>query len=220
VLLETVIAAESGSPARVDLVDAFRESRSPVLGAAMTRFLTSPNAALVSIGLRGSLLGGDSSVIVAARRNYAALSAAPGWAAFLQDVKTGYVNTDPRAVETLGQVAIDAGAGADLRVAAAGALARMHTLGSLPYLAQLLTDSNASLRTMAVGGLAMFANNVPIDGHEPAPGPWKYRTDETIAHSAFDETVIGQREPYFLGFWETWWRQNQRELESTPARAR
>jgi hypothetical protein len=59
----------------------------------------------------------------------------------------------------------------DLRVAAAGALARMHTQPNLPYLAKLLTEKSTMLQAMGVGGLASFANNVPIGSHEPAAGP-------------------------------------------------
>jgi len=66
---------------------------------------------------------------------------------------------------------------------------------------------------MAVGGVSSFANNVPIGSHEPAPGPWSFRTDDTIAHSAFDETTIGKQESYYLTFWQSWWQQHQSALQ-------
>jgi len=50
----------------------------------------------------------------------------------------------------------------------------------------------------------MFANNVPIGSHEPAAGPWPYRTDDTIAHSGFAEANVP--------FWQNWWQQHQSEL--------
>ena len=83
---------------------------------------------------------------------------------------------------------------------------------SLSYLAQLLSDQNSALKAMGVGGLSSFANNIPIGEHEPAPGPWTYRTEDTIAHSVFDESAVSQRESYFIGFWKDWWNANQVKL--------
>jgi hypothetical protein len=130
----------------------------------------------------------------------------------MDDIKRRYQNTSPQAVQNLGQVATDASCGIELRVAAAGALARMHTQQSLAYMARLLEDSDITLRSMGVGGISSFANNVPVGSHEPAPGPWKYRTDDTIAHSAFDAAIVGSNEAYYVGFWRSWWRQYQGEL--------
>jgi HEAT repeat protein len=100
----------------------------------------------------------------------------------------------------------------DLRIAAAFALARMHTQQALPYLAILLADPSPSLKTAAIGGLASFANNVPIGSHQPAAGAWQYRTDDTIAHSAFDEATVERQESYYITFWTGWWQQNQKTL--------
>ena len=108
------------------------------------------------------------------------------------------------AIQTLGEIATDPSVGVDLRMAVAGALSRMHTRQTLPYLAGLMMDRDITLRSLAVGGLASFANNVPIGSHEPAAGPWPYRTDDTIAHSGFDGSDVS--------FWQTWWRQNQSKI--------
>jgi hypothetical protein len=74
----------------------------------------------------------------------------------------------------------------------------------LPHLATLLNDKNVTIRTFAAGGMASFANNVPIGSHEPAAGAWTYRTDDTIAHSGFDAANVA--------FWQAWWQQNQSKL--------
>ena len=79
----------------------------------------------------------------------------------------------------------------------------------MPYLARLLDSPDATLRTCAIGGLAMFANNVPIGSHEPAAGDWAWRTDDTIAHSAMDQGVISNNAAYYIGFWKSWWAANQ-----------
>lgn len=80
------------------------------------------------------------------------------------------------------------------------------------YLAQLLADPSPTLQAAGVGGLASFANHVPIGSHEPALGDWKYRTEETIAHSAFDESLVRQLQAYYVGFWRDWWQQHHANL--------
>jgi hypothetical protein len=205
VLVEMLVPIEAGVYGPYNrLIDIFRESRSPVLAAAFTRFLSRSDADSVCVGLRGSLLGGDPSVISTIQRRYAALSSARALPALLDEIKHYYVDTAPQTIQTLGQIATDMSAGADLRAAAVGALARMHTKQSLPYLARLLGDQDGALRSMAAGGFAMFANNVPIGSHAPAPGAWPYRTDDTIAHSGFAEANVS--------FWQQWWLQNQAAL--------
>ena len=129
--------------------------------------------------------------------------------------KTEFTNPDPAAVAILGRLAASAD-NAGVRAAGAAALARAHTRAALPHLARLLDQPELTLKTLGVGGLAMFANNVPIGSHHPAAGDWPYRTDETIAHSAMTESVISAREAYYVGFWKSWWLQNRDKLILTP----
>jgi hypothetical protein len=212
VLVEMVITVEASAALPYDLVAIARETRSPVLTAAFSRYLAKQDPALFLLGLRGSLLSGDPSAIQTAQQQSAALSSVRGWQALVQEIKIYYVNNSPQAVQILGQVATNTSVGLDLRSAAAGALARIHTKQSLPYLAALLAEQDGTLKAMGVGGLASFANNVPIGSHEPAPGAWQYRTNDTIAHSAFDPRTVGARESYYVGFWQNWWQQNQNTL--------
>jgi len=212
VLLEVIVASEAGAPTWVDLIPTFRESNSPVLAAAFARFLSKQDAELTAIGFRGSLASGDPSVLLTIHQNYATLSSAKGWVPLLQDLTWYYLNPAPEAVQALGQIAVDSTTGMDLRIAAATALAKIHTRPSLQYLAPLLETQNLSLLTAAVGGISGFVNNIPIGGHEPAAGAWKYRNRDTMSHSIFDERAISQRRAYYVDFWKSWWQQNQTEL--------
>lgn len=212
VLLEMVTATEAGAHMPFDLVDNLRETHSQVLVAAFKRFLANSNTDLSMIGLRGLVATGDPLSILTMQQKYMALASKGGWPALVREVKFYYLNTAPNAVESLGQIANDTTAGIDFRIAAATALARMHTQQTLPHLAKLLDDQNGALKSIAVGGMSGFANNVPIGSHEPARGAWPYRTSESISHSAFDETVIGRQESYYVGFWKAWWQQNQVSL--------
>ena len=205
VLVEILVAVESGAPVPSEqLIGIFRVSKSPVLAAAYARFSSKPDIELACVGLQGSLVGGDVSVLSKVRQRYGELSSARSWPPLLDEIKRYYVDTTPQTIQSLGQIATDTSVGSDLRAAAAGALARMHTKQSMPYLAKLLTDPDGGLQSMAVGGLSMFANNEPIGSHEIAPGPWPYRTDATMAHSGLSVSNVS--------FWQTWWQQNQSAL--------
>ena len=212
VLLEVVVAIESGAPAPVDLLWAFRESNSPVLGKAFSRFLAKADKRLRIVGLRGAVIGSDPGIIGVIHQDRAALAADGAWRLLVDDIKYHYVNASPEAVQSLGQVAVDQKEPMDLRIAAAAALARVHTRQTLPYLARLLDAEDMWLKTAAVGGMASFANNVPIGSHQPASGSWPYRTEETILHSTFDHGAIVNRGAYFVGFWKSWWHEHQGKL--------
>jgi hypothetical protein len=215
VFLEMVITIEAGSPTSpvaYDLIDDFQQTHSAVLAAAFNRFLSNQDPNLRSVGLRGALLNEDPATILTVRQNYAALSSTAGWQDLLDQIKFYYLNTGSQAVQILGQLATDVSVGLDLRIATGIALARMHTQQTLPYLAALLNDPNPTLETAAVGGMASFANHVPIGSHEPAAGAWQYRTDDTIAHSAFDEVTVQGQASYYIQYWKSWWQQNQPTL--------
>ena len=113
----------------------------------------------------------------------------------------------------LGKLATNKDTVPELRVAAGGALARLHTKEALPYLAKMLDSPNITMRTYAVGGLAMFANNVPVGGHEPAAGEWPYRTEGTIRHSVMSERAVAENEAFYVGFWKDWWSEHRGDLE-------
>jgi hypothetical protein len=204
VFAELVVATEAGEILPFDLVEDFSVSPSPVLSAAFARFLSNKDPRLVAIGVRGSIASGDPACILALKRNHAALSSNWAWPSLLNEIRFSDLNTGQRAIQILGQVATDRTVDADLRIAVADALARMHTQQSLPYLAALLSDPNSTLRGTGVGGMSSFANNVLIGSHEPAPGAWPYRTSETIAHIGFD--------PSQASYWQNWWTQNKSRL--------
>jgi hypothetical protein len=204
VLLELVAATEAGGKTGVDLVAIFRLNRSPVLEAAFRRFLSTSDPNLSELGLQAMLAAGDASAIESVQQRYASLATRPTWLEIVQEIGQSYVTADPGAVRALCLLAVNPKTPQELRVATARALARVHTKQALPFLAQLLDSPDPSLRTFAVGGLSMFANNVPIGSHEPAAGEWPWRTDDTIAHSAMDGSNVA--------FWKSWWTANQTAL--------
>jgi hypothetical protein len=100
------------------------------------------------------------------------------------------------------------------RAAAAGALASIHTPGAVLQLGTALNDSDFEIRWRAIGGLSMFANNVPLGGVSPAAGVWPFRSADTIKFSVFDRNVVNKDEARYLTFWRQWWDQNQGQIQT------
>ncbi len=189
--------------------------RSPAVREVFRRFASSNTPRLRSMGLRSSLRDGEITSLVSFESGQRDLQGTAYWEQLVERLRFDFTNPDPAAVAILGRLTTSA-ENAGLRTAGASALARIHTRAALPHLARLLDQPELTLKTLGVGGLAMFANNVPIGSHHPAPGDWSYRTDETIAHSAMSESVISAREAYYVGFWKNWWLQNRDKLGLTP----
>jgi len=214
VAVELVTVVESGNGSLYpDLVTTALEMPSPVFDAAFRRFVGGGVPALVCTGAAGLLAEGDAAIPGTVLKNYAAWSSMVNWPRVILEMATAYVSADSQALATLGSLATGEKIPTDLRVAAGTALAAIHAPASLQALASLLDDPNVDLEAAAVGGLSMFANNVPVRGHGPAAGPWKYRSNDTIEHSAFDEGLIRNRGPYYLQFWKNWWTQNQADFQ-------
>jgi hypothetical protein len=179
--------------------------------ALFAQFRSSKNPHLRAAGNRASVLGGGDHALAQFEQT-ALTQTASERAAVTEEIKYYLAATDPLVVAQLGRFARSETSPAELRKASLTALARSHTRESLPYLAGFLDHPDAEMRSLAVGGLAMFANNVPAGQHHVAPGDWKYRTDETIRNSAMDATII-QNTPSIVAFWKSWWAQHQAELK-------
>ncbi|HEY3742964.1 MAG TPA: HEAT repeat domain-containing protein [Bryobacteraceae bacterium] len=107
-----------------------------------------------------------------------ALATSSSWASVIDELRTWYLPGNIADINVLGTVTANPDSRVELRIAAASALARLHSRETLPLLAQLLAEPNSRLQALAVGGFASFANNVPAGSHQPAAGDWKYRTKQ------------------------------------------
>jgi hypothetical protein len=168
------------------------------------------------IGLSGQIRSGNLSALAAAAQDASSFAAVK--------VEDGILNmairdqlrpADPATLAVLGQAADNASGPSPFREAAAHALAAVHSLSTLPYLAALLADPDANLQIEAVGGIGSFANGLPVQTPDGVPGlaylqpagTAPYRTSGTQAHFALGRSAIGQ-----LSFWQQWWSQNQAAL--------
>jgi hypothetical protein len=200
----------------IDLAQHFPiQNRSPLMRSVFRQYAARAGADtsdLAITGLRGALEESDIGALATVERHRASLSRSMGaWYSLQRVISEKFRNTSPAAVTTLARLTAPA-PDRDLRVAAATALAAIHTKEALPHLAALLDDPDRELQALGVGGLAMFANNIPIGLHHPAPGEWKYRTEETMRNSVMSADVIARDPGRYLGFWKTWWAAHRAEL--------
>ncbi len=160
-------------------------------------------------GIRTLIQQGDAGAIRKLGTEYQRFrSDARGWQEITRAVLVELPQA-PGVTAALGSLAAANLSDAPLRAAAAGALARIHDREALPHLARLLDDHDPEIRAYAVGGLAMFANNVPIGQHHPAPGDWPFRTSATMDRSTMSPGAIARDPAKYIGFWKDWWRDNQ-----------
>ena len=214
IALEVLASFEVGLPSRYDLAGVYKDTRSPVLLAAFKSFKMSTDKELAALGHAGSIATGDASSIEAIHQNAKTLSTAQRWDSVLFEIQQFRDPANVNAITALENIVSDQSALLPLRQAAGISLGAIHARHSLPYLAALLTEPSLTLRTAAVGGLALFANDVAIGASSPGARPSPYRDDQTIAHSAWDERIVG-RDGSYTSFWQAWWLTHRAELTAS-----
>jgi hypothetical protein len=214
VMLEVLGAMASGEPwppgGRIDVLGEYQADPTASERSVFQQWMQGGSPQLITTSLRALLAEGNAAALTRVATD-TSLQGNPAASSIFDAVKL-LRSTDAGTVALLGQMAVNGSSAAGLRAAAATALAWIHTQQAVPYLAQLLNDPSVTLQAAAVGGLAGFANNVPVGAHEPAAGAWAYRTDDTIAHSVFSEAAITARPTYYLSFWQVWWQTNRAAL--------
>ena len=196
----------------IDFMWEYRTSSSPEIKSIFLQAASSPNLRIQALALRAGISEGSETAFaqmeqLVARKVYSAFSGLE------EEIQNYFKTPDSSAVASIGRMATSTEAPSSLRKACLTALARIHTRPALTYLAHFLDSSDVELQSLAVGGLAMFANNVPIGGHGPAAGSWPFRTEDTLKHSAMDPRVL-MAKPNIVGFWKHWWEEHRSELVS------
>ena len=196
--------------------------QSAVVPLVYQRLSGSASARLRVLGVSGLLRGGGGAALASAAQLAPTLSAYPvEGGILLSSLRNYYRTSDATAVASLGRAATDStDPNSAFREAAAHALAAIHTAPALPYLAALLDDSDAQLRTEAIRGIGSFANGLPVQtaagapslAHLQLPTAAPYRTDETMRNFALGPGVIGNNQDSYLQFWKQWWSANHAAL--------
>jgi hypothetical protein len=204
-------------------------------GADIHRKLAASSISGVSmLGRLGLIHEGNPGQLQALSENGTALSAVPITSSFAKGNRTltvshpkGYdtyefliarnvesiTNGNTSTVGELGKLLRTSSSGR-IKFAAARALQKIHTPLAVTFLAPLLWDKDPALRAEAIGGLACFANNMPIiDYTKPSSGinlnlAGPYKSQATVDHFTIGTQTISQDEAYYLDFWRTWWSTN------------
>jgi hypothetical protein len=190
----------------IDPESAYTAAPTATVRSVFYRWLHSDSPMLASLSLNVLLGAGDTSALAGLMSDKRLRSSWVQPGAY-DGLKYHFKNADTTAVQSLGQLVTDNSNSLDLRIAAATSLWRIHTRQALPFLAEMLDSPDSTIRSCGVGGLASFANHVPIGSLEPAAGEWRWRTDETIAHSAVKDSQDS------IHFWKNWWAANQASLK-------
>jgi hypothetical protein len=198
------------------------ELNSPVVALHFQRLSNSTSTRQQVFGLSGLIRGGSGTALATAAQpatDFAGYPLENG--ILLQSVRDYFRATDAGAISTLGSVAADSSnPNTAFREAAAHALAAIHTVATLPYLATLFNDPDTILRVEAIGGMGAFANGlaiqtmagVPSLAYLQFPPTAPYMTATTRANFALGSQAIERDEASYLSFWKQWWSQNKAAL--------
>ena len=195
---------------------------SPVTQVLYQRMSASASPGQRILGLSGLIRGGNRAAFSAASEAAASLASFPlETGVLLLSISAEFRAADSNSVAALGQAAVaSANPSLPFREAAAHALAAIHTLDALPYLATLLDDPDPNLRIEAIGGFSSFANGLPTQtasgvpslAYLQLPATAPYKTADTVANFAMGKQAISQNEAKYLSFWRSWWSQNRAAL--------
>jgi len=195
---------------------------SPYTSLLYQRLSTSLSLAQQIIGLSGLIRAGSGASLSSAVKEQAGFVSSPTEnSILLLSIRDFFRAPDSASVATLGQAVVDqTNPNTPFREAAAHALAAIHTVATLPYLADLLGDQDLSLRVEAVGGMGAFANGLPVQTPAgvaslaylrfPASAP--YMTVATRANFALGRQTVERNEAAYLSFWRQWWLDNKTSL--------
>lgn len=206
-----------GRGALFDLAHMVRSHWTELPESAYHALLVSPSPKVVEAAAAGLIGYGRGDAVLAhieARRHQIGPHERK---ALLAEVAARTRQAEAGEIQRLGLAATLAGEPMDARVAAAAALARVHTAPTLPFLAALLADPDQRLQALGVGGLAAFANNTETGSFAIRPGPWEYRTEETIRMSVMDESAFAARSEEYLSFWLGWWDSHRGRVAAASA---
>jgi hypothetical protein len=208
--------ANGGGHELADLQFDLDKLASPVVMVLYQRMSAANSAEQKILGLSGLIRGGNTVALRSAIQATSALTnPSVEYGVLLRSIQDEYRAVDSVSVAALGQAAVNSSLRPDFRRSAAHALRAIHTIEAVPFLATLLDDPDANLQTEGVGGLASFANGLPVQTtagvaslsylHSPESAP--YKTTDTVANFAMGEAAIR-----YLSFWKSWWSQNRTAL--------
>jgi hypothetical protein len=177
----------------------------------------SPDPEIRFIGLTGQLRAPNPSILQAISANVGVLAGLKTAAIPLGAIQS-VRDSSSTTVQCLG--AITSSPATSLQRAAVYPLAMIHTLQALPFLATLLGSTDSTTRDLAIRGLSMFVDNLPIVTLNSVPnqawrqpqGPTPYKTPDTDRYSLSQGSIDPAQEAAYVQFWQSWWANMKSQL--------
>jgi hypothetical protein len=193
---------------------------SPIVESRLQALVATQAIELQIIGLTGLLRNGRTSYLINTLTLPAAQLKVHPLSADLVSAVAGTTDTSAKSVADLGTLATSPSTPAGIRMAAASSLERIHTAGTLPFLALLLANLEESIQLSAVRGFGMFVQNLPVKTSDSVTtmswlrpkGPAPYRTAETDKYTILTNAFSGNIVDY-VAFWKTWFLANQHTIQ-------
>jgi hypothetical protein len=194
---------------------------SPVIVLHYQRMSTSGSAQQQILGLSGLIREGNGTALAAAAQAASAFEPYPAEnGILLRSIRDYFRAADASSIATVGQIAVSSANPRAFREADAHALAAIHSIETLPYLATLLDDPDSILQVEGIGGLGAFANGLPAQtsagvpslAYLQLPPNAPYRTADTLANFALGSSATQQNQASYLSFWKQWWTDERTAL--------
>jgi len=162
-----------------------------------------------ALGLAGLIQRGDVQGLQQFEAEHTSPPASPELARIVRDIDVTFRSPDPGAIQALGRLSASPSRIPGLQLAAARALAAIHTREAVPYLAALLDDPAPEVSKTAIIGMSFFANGVGIQTihgarmieHLNNRTQTPYTSEKTERYLGFEE----KRRDEYLAFWKDWW---------------
>lgn len=176
------------------------------------RFAASSNPDFQLAGLAG-LIPVQPSAISLVSALWPSIRSNPYRHVLVTAIRETFRDPSPASINALVQLA---SLSPEMREASIHAISSIHSQASLPFLASLLTSSDAKEQARGVFGLSSFANACPAQtpsnvvsmAYLQCGNNGAFSTGDTMANAASPGTPNSQ----VVSFWLNWWEQNQAKL--------
>ncbi len=209
-LEEVTLAFRSGSGLDPEvLVGALDGVQSEAIAAVAPSLLATGDPGSQSAAVAGMLDNQMPDSVSQLVRFWPAIRTVPEKRFVLSALRDNWRDTTPGAVKRLASIAAS---DSELRLAAAAALAAIHTKETLPLLGSLLYDNDPQAQLHGLYGISAFANGCPVKTRERVvtmeylvcTQPSAYKTAATAGSLVFRPGTPDQQLEQVL-FWRKWW---------------
>jgi len=193
------------------LLELLGMSDGPAVDAVLSIYLNSADTGQRAIGLTGLIRRGRPGLLATVVQVWPSISNDLNRRHVVSALADAWRDPSASSVQQLETIADTVGT-AELRQSAIRALASIHTREALPFLTKLLAGADPE-RTLAIFGLASFANGCPIQTPDNVASmaylfcsqPSPYRGPDTLQNFILSGSAAASVSSA-ASFWQGWWQ--------------